>query len=76
VVENLEIKKQVFSTVDQYRKQGSIVSSNTSGISVRQMAEGRSADFKKHSLGTHFFNPVRYLKLLEVIPIDETEPEV
>ncbi|MGW8264304.1 3-hydroxyacyl-CoA dehydrogenase family protein, partial [Bacillus sp. LR--39] len=76
VVENLEIKKQVFSKVDQYRKQGSIVSSNTSGISVRQMAEGRSADFKKHFLGTHFFNPARYLKLLEVIPIDETEPEV
>lgn len=54
VVENLEIKKQVFSKVDQYRKHESIVSSNTSGISVRQMAEGRSADFKKHFLGTHF----------------------
>lgn len=76
VVENLEIKKQVFSKVDQYRKHGSIVSSNTSGISVRQMAEGRSADFKKHFLGTHFFNPARYLKLLEVIPIDETDPGV
>ncbi|MDA1476355.1 3-hydroxyacyl-CoA dehydrogenase/enoyl-CoA hydratase family protein [Bacillus changyiensis] len=76
VVENLDVKKQVFAKVDQYRKPGSIVSSNTSGISVKQMAEGRSVDFKKHFLGTHFFNPARYLKLLEVIPIDETDPEV
>ncbi len=76
VVENLDVKKQVFAKVDQHRKQGSIVSSNTSGISVKQMAEGRSDDFKKHFLGTHFFNPARYLKLLEIIPIEETDPDV
>ncbi|QED50207.1 3-hydroxyacyl-CoA dehydrogenase/enoyl-CoA hydratase family protein [Cytobacillus dafuensis] len=76
VVENLNIKKQVFEKVDQYRKQGSVVSSNTSGISVEVMAEGRSEDFKKHFLGTHFFNPPRYLKLLEVIPTKNTDAEV
>jgi 3-hydroxyacyl-CoA dehydrogenase len=76
VVENLHVKKQVFEKVDQYRKQGSIISSNTSGISVEAMAEGRSDDFKKHFLGTHFFNPPRYLKLLEVIPTQYTSPEV
>ncbi|MDZ5472162.1 3-hydroxyacyl-CoA dehydrogenase/enoyl-CoA hydratase family protein [Bacillus sp. 31A1R] len=76
VVENLAIKQQVFSKVDQYRKPGSIVSSNTSGISVEAMAEGRSEDFQKHFLGTHFFNPPRYLKLLEVIPTKHTSPEV
>ncbi|MEH7418925.1 3-hydroxyacyl-CoA dehydrogenase NAD-binding domain-containing protein [Neobacillus drentensis] len=76
VVENLNVKKQVFEKVDQYRKPGSIVSSNTSGISVEAMVEGRSDDFKKHFLGTHFFNPPRYLKLLEVIPTQYTSPEV
>ncbi|WP_110064809.1 3-hydroxyacyl-CoA dehydrogenase/enoyl-CoA hydratase family protein [Cytobacillus oceanisediminis] len=76
VVENLNIKKQVFEKVDQYRKPGSIVSSNTSGISVEAMSEGRSDDFQKHFLGTHFFNPPRYLKLLEVIPTKNTDPEV
>ncbi|CAM3784913.1 3-hydroxyacyl-CoA dehydrogenase/enoyl-CoA hydratase family protein [Mesobacillus zeae] len=76
VVENLEIKKKVFESVDKYRKQGSIVSSNTSGISVEAMAEGRSEDFRKHFLGTHFFNPPRYLKLLEVIPTKDTDPEI
>src|SRR4051794_25489336 len=76
VVENLNVKKQVFEKVDQYRKLGSIVSSNTSGISVEAMVEGRSDDFKKHFLGTHFFNPPRYLKLLEVIPTQYTSPEV
>ncbi|MGM9929158.1 MAG: 3-hydroxyacyl-CoA dehydrogenase/enoyl-CoA hydratase family protein [Bacillus sp. (in: firmicutes)] len=76
VVENLTIKKQVFEQVDQYRKPGSIVSSNTSGISVEAMIEGRSDDFKKHFLGTHFFNPPRYLKLLEVIPTAYTDLEV
>lgn len=76
VVENLAVKKQVFEKVDQYRKPGSIVSSNTSGISVEAMIEGRSADFQKHFLGTHFFNPPRYLKLLEVIPTRYTNPEV
>jgi 3-hydroxyacyl-CoA dehydrogenase len=76
VVENLAVKKQVFEKVDQYRKQGSIVSSNTSGISVEAMVEGKSEDFQKHFLGTHFFNPPRYLKLLEVIPTKHTSPEV
>lgn len=76
VVENLDIKKKVFSQVDKVRKSGSIVSSNTSGISVEAMVEGRSDDFQKHFLGTHFFNPPRYLKLLEVIPTKHTSPEV
>lgn len=76
VVENLDIKKKVFEQVDQYRKAGSIVSSNTSGISVEAMVEGRSEDFKKNFLGTHFFNPPRYLKLLEVIPTQHTDSEV
>ncbi|WML41075.1 3-hydroxyacyl-CoA dehydrogenase NAD-binding domain-containing protein [Neobacillus sp. OS1-2] len=76
VVENLNVKRQVFEKVDQYRKPGSIISSNTSGISVEAMVEGRSDDFQKHFLGTHFFNPPRYLKLLEVIPTQYTDPEV
>ncbi|URM34914.1 3-hydroxyacyl-CoA dehydrogenase/enoyl-CoA hydratase family protein [Cytobacillus firmus] len=76
VVENLSIKKQVFEKVDRHRKPGSIVSSNTSGISVEAMSEGRSEDFQKHFLGTHFFNPPRYLKLLEVIPTKKTSSEV
>ncbi|MBO9130738.1 3-hydroxyacyl-CoA dehydrogenase/enoyl-CoA hydratase family protein [Bacillus sp. 165] len=76
VVENLDVKKQVFERVDAFRKPGSIVSSNTSGISIEKMAEGRSEDFKKHFLGTHFFNPPRYLKLLEVIPTKDTAPEI
>ncbi|UCZ52579.1 3-hydroxyacyl-CoA dehydrogenase/enoyl-CoA hydratase family protein [Bacillus shivajii] len=76
VVENLEIKQKVFAQVDEHRKPGSIVSSNTSGISIEAMADGRSDDFKKHFLGTHFFNPPRYLKLLEVIPTEDTLDEV
>ena len=76
VVENLAIKQQVFEKVDQYRTPGTIVSSNTSGISIEAMAEGRSEDFKKYFLGTHFFNPPRYLKLLEVIPTKDTDPNV
>ncbi|GEL76624.1 3-hydroxyacyl-CoA dehydrogenase/enoyl-CoA hydratase family protein [Tenuibacillus multivorans] len=76
VVENLDIKKKVFEQVEAHRKEGAIVSSNTSGISIEAMAEGRSEDFKKHFLGTHFFNPPRYLKLLEVIPNQETDPDV
>ncbi len=76
VVENLEVKKQLFAKVDQYRRLGSIVSSNTSGISVEAMAKGRSDDFKKHFLGTHFFNPPRYLKLLEIIPTEDTASHV
>ncbi|KGX85753.1 3-hydroxyacyl-CoA dehydrogenase/enoyl-CoA hydratase family protein [Pontibacillus litoralis] len=76
VVENLSVKQKVFASVDEYRKLGSIVSSNTSGISVEAMKEGRSEDFKKHFLGTHFFNPPRYLKLLEVIPTKDTADDV
>ncbi|WP_099159978.1 3-hydroxyacyl-CoA dehydrogenase/enoyl-CoA hydratase family protein [Virgibacillus ndiopensis] len=76
VVENLDIKKKVFANVDKYRKAGTIVSSNTSGISVEDMAADCSEDFRKHFLGTHFFNPPRYLKLLEVIPTKDTNPEV
>jgi 3-hydroxyacyl-CoA dehydrogenase len=76
VVENLDIKKKVFEQVEKYRKEGSIISSNTSGISVEAMSDGRSEDFQKHFLGTHFFNPPRYLKLLEVIPTRKTDHEV
>lgn len=76
VVENLAVKQQVFAQVDEHRKKGSIISSNTSGISVEAMAEGRSDDFRKHFLGTHFFNPPRYLKLLEIIPTKDTDENV
>ncbi len=76
VVENLDVKQKVFAQVDAHRKKGSIISSNTSGISVEAMAKGRSEDFQRHFLGTHFFNPPRYLKLLEIIPTKNTDPEV
>lgn len=76
VVEKLEVKKQVLSNVDKYRSEGSIVSSNTSGISVNAMVEDCSSEMKKHFLGTHFFNPPRYLKLLEVIPTKYTDKDV
>ena len=72
VVERLDIKKQIFEKVDLLRKKGSLVSSNTSGIPIHLMAEGRSEDFKKHFCGTHFFNPPRYLQLLEIIPTPST----
>ncbi|MDC0762419.1 3-hydroxyacyl-CoA dehydrogenase NAD-binding domain-containing protein [Brevibacillus sp. AG] len=76
VVENIEVKKSVFAMVEAHRKPGTIVSSNTSGVSINEMAEGRSDDFRKHFLGTHFFNPPRYLKLLELIPGLDTDPQV
>ncbi len=76
VVENLDIKKNVFAEIEKYRKPGTIVSSNTSGIPIGLMAEGRSDDFRKHFCGTHFFNPPRYLRLLEIIPGTETSGEV
>lgn len=76
VTENLEIKKQLLSKVDQHRREGTIVSSNTSGISVEAMIEDCGEDMKKHFLGTHFFNPPRYLKLLEVIPTRHTDSSV
>jgi 3-hydroxyacyl-CoA dehydrogenase len=76
VVERLDIKKLIFDQVDRHRKPGSIVSSNTSGIPIHLMLEGRSEDFRKHFLGTHFFNPPRYMRLLEIIPTPETDPAV
>ncbi|MBK9671556.1 MAG: 3-hydroxyacyl-CoA dehydrogenase/enoyl-CoA hydratase family protein [Bacteroidetes bacterium] len=76
VVERLDIKRQVFEKVEQFRTAGTIVSSNTSGIPINQMIEGRSEDFQKHFCGTHFFNPPRYLKLLEIIPTPKTEKEI
>src|SRR5262249_54616327 len=76
VIEKLEIKRDLFARVDRVRKPGTIVSSNTSGISIKAMAQGLSDDFRKHFLGTHFFNPPRYLKLLEIIPTAETLEDV
>lgn len=76
VVERLDIKQQLFTEVEKFRKPGTIISSNTSGIPIRMMTEGRSEDFKKHFCGTHFFNPPRYLRLLEIIPTDHTDPSV
>ncbi len=76
VVERLDIKKQIFEKVDQYRTAGTIISSNTSGIPIESMIEGRSDDFKKNFLGTHFFNPPRYLELLEIIPSTQTDPQL
>jgi 3-hydroxyacyl-CoA dehydrogenase len=76
VVENLDIKRQLFEKVEQYRKPGSIVSSNTSGIPIHLMTAGRSEDFKSNFLGTHFFNPPRYMRLLEIIPTADTNPAV
>ncbi len=76
VVERLDIKQLIYTQVEQFRKPGTIISSNTSGIPIHLMAEGRSADFKKHFCGTHFFNPPRYLRLLEIIPTIDTDPSV
>jgi len=76
IIENLDIKRSLMARIDKTRKQGSIISTNTSGIPVASIAEGFSDDFRPHFLGTHFFNPPRYLKLLEIIPTDETLPEV
>jgi 3-hydroxyacyl-CoA dehydrogenase len=76
IVERLDIKQQLLARVDEKRRQGSIVSSNTSGIPIAALAEGRSDDFRRHWLGTHFFNPPRYLRLLEIIPTAETDPAV
>ncbi len=76
VVERLDIKQSVFTEVEKYRKPGTLITSNTSGIPIHMMADGRSDDFKKHFCGTHFFNPPRYLRLLEIIPTPHTDPEV
>ncbi|GAB3913634.1 3-hydroxyacyl-CoA dehydrogenase/enoyl-CoA hydratase family protein [Mucilaginibacter boryungensis] len=76
VVERLDIKQQVFEKVEKFRKPGTLITTNTSGIPIHLMTEGRSDDFKQHFCGSHFFNPPRYLKLLEIIPTKDTSPEV
>lgn len=76
VTERIDIKRQVYEKVEAYRKPGSLITTNTSGIPITALAEGRSDDFKKHFCGTHFFNPPRYLQLLEIIPSPHTSPEV
>ncbi|HVB87507.1 MAG TPA: 3-hydroxyacyl-CoA dehydrogenase/enoyl-CoA hydratase family protein [Candidatus Dormibacteraeota bacterium] len=76
VAENLEIKRKLFERVEKVRKPGTLVTSNTSGLPIRKIAEGRSEDFQKHWAGTHFFNPPRYMKLTELIPGPQTLPEV
>ena len=76
VVERLDIKKSLYERVEQFRKKGTLISSNTSGIPIHLLAGGRSEDFKQNFCGTHFFNPPRYLKLLEIIPTPDTKAEV
>ena len=76
VTENLAIKQQVLKRIETVRKPGTIVSSNTSGIPIRELSSGLGEDFRRHWLGTHFFNPPRYMRLLEVIPTAETLPAV
>ncbi|UAB80302.1 enoyl-CoA hydratase/isomerase family protein [Marixanthomonas sp. SCSIO 43207] len=76
VVERLDIKKQVFENLEKHRKEGTLITSNTSGIPIHMMSEGRSEDFQKHFCGTHFFNPPRYLELFEIIPGPKTDQEV
>lgn len=76
VIERLDIKQQLFERVETFRKPGTLISSNTSGIPIHMMTEGRSDDFKEHFTGTHFFNPPRYLQLLEIIPTADTKSDV
>src|ERR1700734_3382705 len=76
VAENLEIKRKLFERVDAVRKPGTVVTTNTSGLPIRLIAEGRSEEFQQHWAGTHFFNPPRYMKLAELIPGPKTSPEV
>src|SRR5207237_10308010 len=76
IVENADIKKQLLAKVDSVRRPGSLVTTNTSGLSVTGLAEGRSEDFRKHWFGTHFFNPPRYMRLLELIPTGDTDSSV
>jgi 3-hydroxyacyl-CoA dehydrogenase len=76
VTERLEIKRALYEQIEQHRKPGTIVSSNTSGIPIHRIAEGFSPDFQEHFLGTHFFNPPRYMKLLEIIPTLSTDPSL
>ncbi|MBR9916002.1 MAG: 3-hydroxyacyl-CoA dehydrogenase/enoyl-CoA hydratase family protein, partial [Algicola sp.] len=76
VVERLDIKQQVFEKLEKHRTPGTLITSNTSGIPIKFMSEGRSEDFQKHFCGTHFFNPARYLKLFEIIPGPKTDASV
>ena len=76
VIERLDIKRSLYEKVDEFRKPGTLITSNTSGIPIHLLNEGRSPDFKKHFCGTHFFNPPRYLRLLEIIPTHDTNPEI
>src|SRR5215510_4871407 len=76
IVENLQAKRELVARIEQVRKPSSIVSSNTSGLPIAAIASEASDDFKKHFLGTHFFNPPRYMKLLEVIPTADTDPRI
>lgn len=76
IIENLDIKKKLYESIERYRTEGSLISSNTSGIPISLLIQGRSSDFKQNFLGTHFFNPPRYLSLLELIPSEETNPEL
>ncbi|GGH75740.1 3-hydroxyacyl-CoA dehydrogenase [Filimonas zeae] len=76
VVERLDIKRSLYERVEQFRKPGTLITSNTSGIPIHMLSEGRSEDFKKHFCGTHFFNPPRYLRLLEIIPTKDTDSAI
>ena len=76
VVENLDIKNKIYDEIENYRKKTTLISTNTSGIPISQISEGRSENFKKNFLGTHFFNPPRYLKLLEIIPGEKTHKDI
>lgn len=76
VTERLDVKRQVFESIEKFRTPGTLITTNTSGIPIHQLIEGRSTDFTEHFCGTHFFNPPRYLKLLEIIPSEKTKPEV
>ncbi|RRA98587.1 3-hydroxyacyl-CoA dehydrogenase/enoyl-CoA hydratase family protein [Larkinella rosea] len=76
VVERLDIKKSLYERVEQYRKPGTLITSNTSGIPMHLLTEGRSEDFRRNFCGTHFFNPPRYLRLLEIIPGPDTDPAI
>lgn len=76
IVEKMEIKREMMARIERHRREGSIVSSNTSGLPISDIGEGRSEEFRRHFLGTHFFNPPRYMKLVELIPTGDTSPRV
>ncbi|MCB9047512.1 MAG: 3-hydroxyacyl-CoA dehydrogenase/enoyl-CoA hydratase family protein [Chitinophagales bacterium] len=76
VIERLDIKQNVFAKIEEHRKPGTLITTNTSGIPIHLMSEGRSEDFRKHFCGTHFFNPPRYLRLLEIIPAPDTQQDI